>query len=242
MRCFGRSEAAFGSSRRSISLIFAGWCRIIAYSSGAALIYERESRRAQRPSVASGRQAFSSHRQRSPPIPRAKLYIASGWKCLCRVAGAIRRRVLGSGMHLRPDESGQLPRLPATPDRVGRLAAPAFAQSRTHPRPVPIVPCRLQPPRSGSEAPIASRACASVCAPRVRGSLRASPPPAPPETVLARLSRDTSEPVLTLPSGGDCSYPGMVWHDGLLWMSYYSSHEDKRSIYLAKIRLPEFSR
>ena len=42
--------------------------------------------------------------------------------------------------------------------------------------------------------------------------------------------------VLTLPSGGDNSYPGMVWHDTLLWTSYYSSHEEKTSIYLAKIR------
>ena len=56
-------------------------------------------------------------------------------------------------------------------------------------------------------------------------------------TVLARFGPTTYEPVLTLPSGGDCSYPGMVWHDGLLWMSYYSSHEGKTSIYLAKIRL-----
>jgi hypothetical protein len=55
-------------------------------------------------------------------------------------------------------------------------------------------------------------------------------------TVLARMTRDGYHPVLTLPSGGDTSYPGMVWHDGLLWMSYYSSHEGKTSIYLAKIR------
>jgi len=43
--------------------------------------------------------------------------------------------------------------------------------------------------------------------------------------------------LLTLPSGGDSSYPGLVWHDDLLWMSYYSSHEGKTSIYLAKIRV-----
>ncbi|MBU6401981.1 MAG: glycoside hydrolase [Verrucomicrobia bacterium] len=43
---------------------------------------------------------------------------------------------------------------------------------------------------------------------------------------------------LRLPSGGDCSYPGLVWYRGLLWVSYYSSHEGKTSIYLAKIRLP----
>ena len=55
-------------------------------------------------------------------------------------------------------------------------------------------------------------------------------------TVLARMTRERYEPVLTLPSGGDTSYPGMVWHNDMLWMSYYSSHEDKTSIYLAKIR------
>jgi hypothetical protein len=43
---------------------------------------------------------------------------------------------------------------------------------------------------------------------------------------------------LTLPSGGDTSYPGLVWHEGLLWVSYYSSHEDKTRIYLAKVKLP----
>jgi hypothetical protein len=42
---------------------------------------------------------------------------------------------------------------------------------------------------------------------------------------------------LTLPSGGDTSYAGLVWHDRLLWVSYYSSHEGKTSIYLAKVRL-----
>ncbi len=57
------------------------------------------------------------------------------------------------------------------------------------------------------------------------------------KTVLGRFGVETYEPVLTLPSGGDTSYPGFVWHDGLLWMSYYSSHEGKTSIYLAKIRL-----
>ncbi len=59
-----------------------------------------------------------------------------------------------------------------------------------------------------------------------------------PATVLARMTRDSYEPALVLPSGGDCSYPGMVWHDGLLWMTYYSSHEGRSSIYLAKVRLP----
>ena len=40
---------------------------------------------------------------------------------------------------------------------------------------------------------------------------------------------------LTLPSGGDTSYAGLVLHDGLLWVSYYSSHEGQTSIYLAKV-------
>ena len=58
-------------------------------------------------------------------------------------------------------------------------------------------------------------------------------------TVLAKMTTTEYQPVLTLPSGGDTSYPGMVWHDNLLWMSYYASHEGKTSIYLAKIKLPE---
>ena len=40
---------------------------------------------------------------------------------------------------------------------------------------------------------------------------------------------------LELPSGGDTSYAGLVLHQGLLWVSYYSSHEGKTSIYLAKV-------
>lgn len=42
---------------------------------------------------------------------------------------------------------------------------------------------------------------------------------------------------LELPSGGDTSYAGMVWHEDLLWVAYYSSHEEKTSIYLARVRL-----
>ena len=57
-------------------------------------------------------------------------------------------------------------------------------------------------------------------------------------TVLSRMTATEYEPVMRLPSGGDCSYPGMAWHDGLLWMSYYSSHEGKACIYLARLRLP----
>ncbi len=55
-------------------------------------------------------------------------------------------------------------------------------------------------------------------------------------TILARLGPADYEPVLELPSGGDCSYPGMVYYHGRLWMSYYSSHEGQTSIYLAIVR------
>ena len=56
-----------------------------------------------------------------------------------------------------------------------------------------------------------------------------------PRTVLARMTTSSYEPALTLPSGGDTSYAGMVWHEDLLWMSYYSSHEEGTNIYLAKV-------
>ncbi|MBE0536805.1 MAG: exo-alpha-sialidase [Phycisphaerae bacterium] len=57
------------------------------------------------------------------------------------------------------------------------------------------------------------------------------------KTAVGRLTKGGYEPMLTVPSGGDTSYPGLAWHDGLLWMSYYSSHEGKAAIYLAKIAL-----
>jgi hypothetical protein len=42
---------------------------------------------------------------------------------------------------------------------------------------------------------------------------------------------------LKLPSGGDTSYAGMVEHEGILWISYYSSHEEKTAIYLARVSI-----
>lgn len=44
--------------------------------------------------------------------------------------------------------------------------------------------------------------------------------------------------IVTLPSGGDTSYPGLVFRDNLLSVSYYSSHEGKTSIYFAQVELP----
>ena len=43
--------------------------------------------------------------------------------------------------------------------------------------------------------------------------------------------------LLDLPSGGDTSYPGLLWHDDLLYVSYYSSHEGKTAIYLATVKI-----
>ncbi|MBP7936847.1 MAG: hypothetical protein KA354_19570 [Phycisphaerae bacterium] len=40
---------------------------------------------------------------------------------------------------------------------------------------------------------------------------------------------------LTLPSSGDTSYPGFAWHEGILWVSYYASHEGRASIYLGRV-------
>jgi len=57
------------------------------------------------------------------------------------------------------------------------------------------------------------------------------------KTFVGHMTKTGVTPDLVLPSGGDCSYPGMVWHDDKLWLTYYSSHEGKTSIYLAKIAI-----
>ncbi|PPK99489.1 hypothetical protein [Parapedobacter indicus] len=45
----------------------------------------------------------------------------------------------------------------------------------------------------------------------------------------------TFHEILSLPSGGDNSYAGMVLKGKYLWLSYYSAHEGKSAIYLAKV-------
>lgn len=58
------------------------------------------------------------------------------------------------------------------------------------------------------------------------------------KTALWNLNLETKKLQLidVLPSGGDCSYAGMVQHDGQLYVSYYSSHIDNQShIYLAQL-------
>jgi len=56
------------------------------------------------------------------------------------------------------------------------------------------------------------------------------------KTMLASMDLNEITPLILLPSGGDCSYPGMVFREGELWFSYYSSHEGRTSIYLARFK------
>lgn len=60
------------------------------------------------------------------------------------------------------------------------------------------------------------------------------------KTIVAEMNVEDFSPVLMLPSGGDTSYPGMVFRDGQLWVSYYSSHESHSAIYLARINMKSY--
>jgi len=55
--------------------------------------------------------------------------------------------------------------------------------------------------------------------------------------VLFAMTPTSLTPILELPSGGDCSYPGLYWHDDLLHVTYYSSHEGKPAIYYARVKI-----
>lgn len=57
-------------------------------------------------------------------------------------------------------------------------------------------------------------------------------------TALCRIdpAAGTITEALTLPSGGDTSYAGLVMHHGVLWVSYYSRHEGPARIYLARVQ------
>jgi hypothetical protein len=50
--------------------------------------------------------------------------------------------------------------------------------------------------------------------------------------------QETLTEFFALPSSGDTGYPGLAFHEGMLWVSYYSSHEGQAMIYLAKLKLP----
>lgn len=65
------------------------------------------------------------------------------------------------------------------------------------------------------------------------------------KVILGYYNLETNQykKLFTLKSGGDCSYAGMVIKDNVLWMSYYSGHENQSgtSIYLSKIDLDTIS-
>ncbi|MBT6493014.1 MAG: SUMF1/EgtB/PvdO family nonheme iron enzyme, partial [Planctomycetaceae bacterium] len=65
----------------------------------------------------------------------------------------------------------------------------------------------------------------------------------PARTSLCWLDAEkgTLTEFLLLPSGGSSGYPGLVEHEGMLWVSYYSSHEGKAKVYLAKVKVPDIS-
>lgn len=59
-------------------------------------------------------------------------------------------------------------------------------------------------------------------------------------TAIGPMTPSSYTPELILPSEGDTGYPGMVYHKGILYVSYYSSHEGQSNIYIAQIKLPKF--
>ncbi|MCG2460412.1 hypothetical protein K8352_06610 [Flavobacteriaceae bacterium F89] len=60
--------------------------------------------------------------------------------------------------------------------------------------------------------------------------------PSKAQTIIAKVQTSgKATKLLTLPSGGDCSYPGLLMQDDTLLVSYYSSHEEKTAIYLARV-------
>ncbi|MCA8989800.1 MAG: exo-alpha-sialidase, partial [Planctomycetaceae bacterium] len=71
---------------------------------------------------------------------------------------------------------------------------------------------------------------------RLLGAVRLYTPKQRASLVWIDPETATLTECLELPSGGDTSYAGMVLRDDVLWISYYSSHEEKTAIYLARIR------
>ena len=60
------------------------------------------------------------------------------------------------------------------------------------------------------------------------------------QTILALIDTEGGfKKIITLPSDRDTSYPGLVVKDGILYVSYYSGHEGRTSIYLAKLWVSE---
>lgn len=60
--------------------------------------------------------------------------------------------------------------------------------------------------------------------------------------MLYHMHETGLDPLLKLPGGGsDCGYPGFVWHDDVLWVTYNSTHEGRTNIYLARVAFRETS-
>lgn len=61
------------------------------------------------------------------------------------------------------------------------------------------------------------------------------------KTMLGWLSTDPPAliPLLTLPSEHETGYPGLVFHEGQVWVSYYSSQSGKCAIYIAEVALSD---
>jgi hypothetical protein len=57
--------------------------------------------------------------------------------------------------------------------------------------------------------------------------------------LLVNRKNGTFEQVAEFPSGGDTSYPGMVLLGDTVYVSYYSSHQDKTAIYFAVVPLKQ---
>jgi hypothetical protein len=63
----------------------------------------------------------------------------------------------------------------------------------------------------------------------------------PAHTMLFLLKENQElEKCLQLPGEGDTSYTGFLINNDELWVSYYSTHEGKTSVYLAKVKLSFF--
>jgi hypothetical protein len=64
---------------------------------------------------------------------------------------------------------------------------------------------------------------------------RVTGPDGPYTALLMGKKNEPFVEVMKMASGGDTGYPGIYSIAGFVWMSYYSSHEGKSSIYYARI-------
>jgi hypothetical protein len=62
-----------------------------------------------------------------------------------------------------------------------------------------------------------------------------------PKTTIGWLTTDPPalNPELWLPSQHETGYPGLAFHDGRIWASYYSSESGKCAIYIAQLELAD---